>query len=166
MLKPKTNKYPQMTAEQRQKFEQALAEEQTAKAANIAAAKEVLPRLIADCQQAVDIVRQLREAREAAGVSLAELEQRTGIRKSVRSRLENSKAPNPTLATLQRYCEALGMRFVFSFEDGKTREPCSKVRSSLDGHRLPHSIAGLNEACRSSGCQHFGCARGKSIRPA
>ncbi len=73
---------------------------------------------MADCEQAVAIVRQLREAREAAGVSLAELEQRTGIRKSVLSRLENSKAPNPTLATLQRYSAAVGKRVAFSLDDG------------------------------------------------
>ena len=117
MLKPNTNKFPRMTAEERQRFEQALAEEQTAKAANIEAAKEVVPRLMAECEQAALIVRQLRKAREAAGVSLAELEQRTGIRKSVLSRLENSKAPNSTLATVQRYCEALGKRVAVSIED-------------------------------------------------
>lgn len=106
-----------MTADKRQNFEQALAEERAAKAANIEAAKEVLPGLQADCVQGVQIVRQLREVREAAGVSLGDLEQRTGIRKSVLSRLENSKAPNPTLATLQRYCEALGKRIAVSVED-------------------------------------------------
>lgn len=118
MLKPSTDRYPHMTDDERQQFEHALAEEQDAKAANIEAAKRALPRLKADCEQAADIVRQLRETRETAGVSLAELEQRTGIRKSVLSRLENSKAPNPTLATLQRYCEALGKRVSFSIEDG------------------------------------------------
>lgn len=118
MLRPNTDSYPRMTAAEREQFDQALAEEQAAKAANIEAAKKVLPRLMADCEQAADIVRQLRETREAAGVSLAELEQRTGIRKSVLSRLENSKAPNPTLATLQRYCEALDKRVAFSIEDG------------------------------------------------
>jgi DNA-binding Xre family transcriptional regulator len=117
MLKPNTEAYPRMTAEEREQFERALTEEQAAKAANIEAAKKVLPGLMADCEQAADIVRQLREAREAAGVSLAELEERTGIRKSVLSRLENSKAPNPTLATLQRYCEALDKRVAFSIED-------------------------------------------------
>jgi DNA-binding Xre family transcriptional regulator len=117
MLKSSTDKYPQMSAEERQQFEQALAEEQAAKAANVEAAQQVLPRLKAECEQAVALVRLLREARETAGVSLAELEQRTGIRKSVLSRLENSKAPNPTLATLQRYCEALGKRVVFSIDD-------------------------------------------------
>ncbi|MEO8495227.1 MAG: helix-turn-helix domain-containing protein [Planctomycetota bacterium] len=121
MLKPNTNKYPPMTAAERGQFEQAVAEEQGAKAANIEAAKQVLPRLTADCEQASDFVRQLREAREAAGVSLAEMEQRTGIRKSVLSRLENSKAPNPTLATVQRYCEALDKRVVFSIENDLAR---------------------------------------------
>lgn len=116
MLKPKTTKSPRMTAEERQRFEQAVREEQAAKAENVEAAGALLPRLMADCEQAVAIVRQFREAREAAGISLAELQQRTGIRKSVLSRLENSKAPNPTLATLQRYAEALGARAVFSLE--------------------------------------------------
>lgn len=116
MSKPKTNEYPRMTAEERQRFEQTVREEQGAKAENIEAARAVLPRLMADCEQAVRIVRQFREAREAAGVSLAELEQRTGIRESVLSRLENSKAPNPTLATLQRYADAIGARVVFSIE--------------------------------------------------
>jgi len=116
MLKPKTTKYRQMNAEERRQFEQAVRDEQVAKAENIEAAKAVLPRLMADCEQAVAIVGQFREAREAAGISLAELEQRTGIRKSVLSRLENSKAPNPTLATLQRYAEALGARVAFSLE--------------------------------------------------
>jgi len=116
MLKPNTSKYPQMTEEERCQFERAVREGQAAKTENIEAAKAVLPRLMADCEQAARIVQQFREAREAAGVSLAELEQRTGIRKSVLSRLENSKAPNPTLATLQRYADALGARIVFSIE--------------------------------------------------
>ena len=75
MLKSNTENYPQMTAEERHQFEQALAEEQAAKAANIAAAKKLLPGLMAECGQAAEIVTRLREAREAAGVSLAELEQ-------------------------------------------------------------------------------------------
>ncbi len=93
------------------------AEELAAKAANIHAAKVLLPRPLADCRQASDIIRELRKAREAEAVSLADLEQSTGIRKSALARLENSKAPNPTLATLQRYCEALGKRIEVSIVD-------------------------------------------------
>jgi DNA-binding Xre family transcriptional regulator len=109
-----TDKYARMTAEERAAFERAVAEEMAAKDENIAAARKIVPALVAECEQAAEIVRGLREARVAAGVSLAELESRTGIRKSVLSRLENSKAPNPTLATLQRYCAAIGKRLVFS----------------------------------------------------
>lgn len=117
MLKRDNSQYPRMDAEQRRKFQQAVAEEQAAKAENIEAAKRSVPRLLDNCNQAIAIVSQLRQTREALGVSLGELEQRTGIRKSVLSRLENSKAPNPTLATMQRYSEALGKRVAFSIED-------------------------------------------------
>lgn len=106
-----------MSDDERREFEQAVAEEQAAKAANIAAARSVLPEVVAECAQAVSLIRRLRESREAAGVSLGELEERTGIRKSVLSRLENSKAPNPTLATLQRYCEAIGKQLCFSIDE-------------------------------------------------
>jgi transcriptional regulator with XRE-family HTH domain len=41
---------------------------------------------------------------------------RTGVRKSALSRLENSKAPNPTLASLQRYAEALDTRICVTLE--------------------------------------------------
>jgi transcriptional regulator with XRE-family HTH domain len=138
MLKPNFNQYPQMTAEERREFEQALAQEHAAKERNIEEARAILPRLLADCEQSAEIVRQLRTAREAAGVSLAELEQRTGIRKSVLSRLENSKAPNPTLSTLQRYGEALGKRVVFSIEDehGRIEMPRSGA-GDLDACLLP-----------------------------
>ena len=122
MLKRDYSRYPQMDAEQRRQFQQAVAEEQAAKAENIDAARRIVPRLLDDCHQAVAIVALLRETRKALGVSLAELEQRTGIRKSVLSRLENSKAPNPTLATMQRYSEALGKRVTFSIEDAALRE--------------------------------------------
>lgn len=114
MLKRKTSRLAKMTPAERERFERAVAEEQAAKAANIQAARAQLPRLVSRYQEAVAIVRQLREAREEAGITLADLEQRTGIRKSVLSRLENSRAPNPTLATLQRYAEALGRRIVVS----------------------------------------------------
>ena len=77
-----------MTANERQQFEQALAEEQAAKPANIEAAKKVLPRLRAQCDRESQLVARLREAREAAGISLAELEERTGIRTAVLSSLE------------------------------------------------------------------------------
>ena len=53
------------------------------------------------------IITQLRTARETAGISLRELEERTGISRGNLSRLETGEA-NPTVATLRRYAEAIG----------------------------------------------------------
>jgi len=52
----------------------------------------------------------LKKLRERAGLSLAEMAQRTGMDRSAISRLENGIVTNPTLATLDRYARALGKR--------------------------------------------------------
>jgi len=49
-------------------------------------------------------------------LSLADVEQRTGIGRAALSRLENDTEPNPTVVTLTRYAQALGKRLVVSFE--------------------------------------------------
>lgn len=54
-------------------------------------------------------VSRLRAERERLGLSLTDIEERSGLRRSVLSRLENDKNSNPTLLTLQRYAAALGM---------------------------------------------------------
>lgn len=120
MLKPNTNQHLRMTKAEREQFANALAEELAAKAENVEFAKEAAALVRARCEFSVDVVRQLREAREAAGVSLADLELATGIRKSVLSRLENSQAPNPTLSTLQRYAEAVGVSLEISIRPPST----------------------------------------------
>jgi len=52
-------------------------------------------------------IEALKRQRERLGLSLADVEQRSGLRKSVLSRLENDKRANPTLLTLQRYVTAV-----------------------------------------------------------
>lgn len=52
--------------------------------------------------------RRLREAREAAGLSLANLAKKSGMDKAVLSRLENGHVPNPGIETILRYVNALG----------------------------------------------------------
>ena len=54
----------------------------------------------------------LREAREAQGLSLADVEKRAGFGLAQLSRLETDFTANPTVDTLQRYAEALGMKLV------------------------------------------------------
>ncbi len=58
----------------------------------------------------------LKSAREAQGLSLADIRDRTGIERSALSRLENA-VPNLTVRTLERYAEAVGKRIVIQLED-------------------------------------------------
>jgi hypothetical protein len=60
----------------------------------------------------------LRQERERAGLTLAEVTQRSGIDAPALSRLENGQNPNPTLATLTRVARSLGKRIHWSLEDG------------------------------------------------
>ena len=53
------------------------------------------------------IMTVLKAAREAAGISLREFEEATGISRGNLSRLENGTT-NPTIGTLRRYAKALG----------------------------------------------------------
>lgn len=59
----------------------------------------------------------LRSARQTQGVTLQELEQRTGIRMSAISRLENDPTANPTVRTLQRIAAALGKSITIQVDD-------------------------------------------------
>lgn len=51
----------------------------------------------------------LKSERERLGMSLADVEERSGLKRSALSRLENDPNANPTLLTLQRYAVALNM---------------------------------------------------------
>ncbi len=62
-------------------------------------------------------LKQLKAAREAQGLSLADLTARTGMDRSALSKLESGLRPNPTLETLVRYAEAVGKRLVVSLAD-------------------------------------------------
>ena len=59
----------------------------------------------------------LRLAREAAHLSLTDLENRSGIDKATLSRLETGKQANPTVETLVRYATALGKQLVITMQD-------------------------------------------------
>lgn len=57
-----------------------------------------------------EMVQRLKRKRLESGVSLTELAQRTGIAKPNLSRLENNERVSPTLETLHRYAQALGLK--------------------------------------------------------
>ena len=58
-------------------------------------------------------------AREAKGLSLADLTERTGMDRSALSKLETGQRANPTVETLVRYAEAVGKRLVVSLADAR-----------------------------------------------
>lgn len=64
-----------------------------------------------------DALRLLRAERVRQGLSLADIQDRTGIERPNLSRLENEDSSNPTVATLTRYAEALGKRLVIVLAD-------------------------------------------------
>jgi DNA-binding XRE family transcriptional regulator len=85
---------------------------------------EELPELVARHQERMAVLDelqgllgQLKAAREAKGLSLADLTERTGMDRSALSKLETGQRPNPTVETLVRYAEAVGKRLVVSLED-------------------------------------------------
>ena len=59
-------------------------------------------------------LHEMKKAREAAGRSLSDVADETGIDKSALSRLENGITENPTVVTLARYAAALGKRLVWT----------------------------------------------------
>jgi predicted transcriptional regulator len=63
-----------------------------------------------------DAFRLLKAERQALGLSLSDVEKKTGIGRAALSRLENETEPNPTVVTLTRYAEALGKQLVVSFK--------------------------------------------------
>ena len=58
------------------------------------------------------VLAALRAERERQGLSLSDINERTGIDRAALSRLENNENANPTLATLERYAEAVGKQVV------------------------------------------------------
>jgi DNA-binding XRE family transcriptional regulator len=61
--------------------------------------------------------RLLKEERQRQSLSLADLEERTGMSRPSLSRLENDLESNPAITTLSRYAEALGKTLVVSLVD-------------------------------------------------
>jgi hypothetical protein len=81
---------------------------------------------------AQNLLRHLKESREAARLTLAEVSARCGIDQPALSHLENGHTPNPTLDTLWRYVAAVCKRLVLSAEDVQDTRPApSKGRRAV-----------------------------------
>jgi DNA-binding phage protein len=61
----------------------------------------------------------LKAERIKKGLSLGDIQERTGIERSTLSRLENNVEANPTIGTLERYASALGKRVRVALDDAE-----------------------------------------------
>jgi ABC-type phosphate transport system auxiliary subunit len=80
-------------------------------------AKERLALLKKEGTPLRQVLAALRAERERQGLSLADINERTGIDRAALSRLENNEEANPTLATLERYAEAVGKQMIVLLSD-------------------------------------------------
>jgi DNA-binding XRE family transcriptional regulator len=62
------------------------------------------------------LIAALRAERERQGLSLADIAERAGVDRAAVHKLEIGVNRNPTLATLNRYAEALGVRIEWSLK--------------------------------------------------
>jgi DNA-binding Xre family transcriptional regulator len=63
------------------------------------------------------VLQLLKKERERQGLSLADMNERTGIDRGSLSKLENDEDPNVTMNTLLRYAEAIGKTLMVQLED-------------------------------------------------
>ena len=110
-----TRIYRELTPEEQQRWKRANAEVESekeeilAKARRIKAARNKVNVVVREAMKA------LKRERQAQGLSLSDVEKRTGIGRAALSRLENETELNPTVVTLTRYAEALGKEVVVNF---------------------------------------------------
>ncbi len=94
-----------MPAAMKQRWQKAL----DAAAADREAIDKQARAVFAAHDSAREIVTRLKAERERRGLSLADMLRRTGMSREALSRLENHRAPNPTVRTLARYAAAVGL---------------------------------------------------------
>jgi hypothetical protein len=69
-----------------------------------------------DVMAFLSAIAQLKRERERRGLTLADVSGRSGLDTGMLSRLENGKILNPTITTLWRYSEAIGMHIALAVE--------------------------------------------------
>lgn len=98
-------------------------EAQSVRAIRKAVMKEFPPVTMNVVQQ---VVRKLRELREELGLSLADMEERTGMTRANLSRLEN-EARNVEIRTLDRYARGLDCRLEINVIPNPTPDPMAQA---------------------------------------
>ncbi len=105
------------------------------------------------------LLQDLKQAREAAGLSLAEIARRTGIDQAALSRLENGKNVNPTIDTLHRMAAALGQEITFGLSSAEV------ANGSPTGPNGSSGATDLGPPTVNSGSANRGRARAAKSTP-
>jgi len=87
------------------------------KAEITARAREIFAEVDAAQIELARTAELLRKEREAQNLSLADMQNRTGISRSALCRLENLTDSNPTVRTLEKLARALGKRLIVGLQD-------------------------------------------------
>jgi hypothetical protein len=107
--------YRELTPEERQRWNRANAEAERDKEGILAHARRIKAARNKVHVAVREAMRKLKRERKAQGLSLSDVEKRSGIGRAALSRLENETELNPTVVTLSRYAEALGKEVVVNF---------------------------------------------------
>jgi DNA-binding XRE family transcriptional regulator len=110
-----------LTAAERRRVDESYRIAEEDKESIIARGRRIMRESEAERAALRETFRLLKSERQSQGVTLQELEDRTGIGRGALSRLENDPNPNPTVRTLQRYAAALGKQIVVQLESANGR---------------------------------------------
>ena len=107
--------YRELTPEEQQRWNRANAEVESEKEEILAKARRIKTARNRVNVAVREAMKALKLERQAQGLSLSDVEKKTGIGRAALSRLENETELNPTVVTLTRYAEALGKEVVVNF---------------------------------------------------
>ena len=79
------------------------------------------PSALGDHLDFTAFIASARKAREARGVSVSEVAERMGVDHATVSRLESAQQANPTVNTVVRYVEAIGLRVAWGLAERDDR---------------------------------------------
>ncbi len=105
-----------LTPDEQQRWNRANAEVESDQAEILAKARRIKAARARVNVAVREAMKALKLQRQAQGLSLSDVEKRTGISRAALSRLENETELNPTVVTLTRYAEALGKEVVVNFK--------------------------------------------------
>ena len=112
----KTNRTPQEKA-RIESLRESFQKERPSLEALLQSGQYTEPTTLGEFLDAKEIARALKEMRQHANMSLAEVSAKTGMDRATISRLENGIYPNTTINTINRLAQAYGKRFTFRMED-------------------------------------------------